>query len=300
VEGFRIVVTNVRPTQTRKFKRDGEGPRGGKSAALTIRIRRETREALDAAALRTGRLIGQVAELWLEQARALNIVGAGRAGVADAHLATDRLAARVTEEIGDPGELSSARTAFRAGSQLIWGRSLPFTPPGDDEIDLSAKLDEVAKACAALDERVKDQIAGAYGDASGGGRVDETYKAVPDVQPAVSSKPDPVASAYFDRCLTNAIGATAGGQLLDAISVSQLVDCIRFTPDRFNVAAIDAFSDGLSWMKLVGQSFGAEIEIVLQKLPLCRQARVAYEKSTAEAQAHGERLAASIVSPSSG
>lgn len=44
---------------------------------MTCRVSLDTRQALEAEAERSGRTIGQVAELWLEQARALHALGMG-------------------------------------------------------------------------------------------------------------------------------------------------------------------------------------------------------------------------------
>lgn len=45
------------------------GPKGGKGHTMTARITGDMRESLEDEARRTGRSIGQVAELWMEKGR---------------------------------------------------------------------------------------------------------------------------------------------------------------------------------------------------------------------------------------
>lgn len=67
VHGAQAV--NPKPAIGRPRQSGTVGPRGGKGFTMTARITAETRAALEAEAERTGRSIGQVAELWIEKGR---------------------------------------------------------------------------------------------------------------------------------------------------------------------------------------------------------------------------------------
>lgn len=104
----------------------GPGPRGGKGSVMTTRITGEMRLALEAEAARSGRSIGQVAELWMERERARAHLGPTGASVDAAAWAMIQFAEVVTEQIGDPASSEAARDAMRAGWSRIVQRSLPF------------------------------------------------------------------------------------------------------------------------------------------------------------------------------
>lgn len=102
-----------------------------KDASLTMRITRETREALDARALEMGLSVSRVAELWLTDAASgqssiNDRLGTG--GVAEALLAMADFAAVVAGEMGDPSKTLTARDALLAGWESLIARALPFTP----------------------------------------------------------------------------------------------------------------------------------------------------------------------------
>jgi hypothetical protein len=107
------------------------GPRGGKGATMATRITREMRAALEAEAERSGRSIGQVAELWLEEARQLNALGPLRAEVTVEIVRFLQFAAAVTRHLGNPMRSILPHSALCIGWGVIAYKALPKTT--DDE-----------------------------------------------------------------------------------------------------------------------------------------------------------------------
>jgi hypothetical protein len=132
-----------KPRIGRPPKQGTVGPRGGKGFTMTARITGETRAALEAEAERTGRTIGQVAELWLEIARGLD----ARGGVADAVRNLVRYA-KALEGYGlDPDKDSGARETLLTGWAHLLPSALPFAPPSDAEKALGRAIVNFAVTC---------------------------------------------------------------------------------------------------------------------------------------------------------
>jgi hypothetical protein len=268
------------------------GPISDKGSNFATRISAAMRLALETEAVRTGRSKSQIGEIWLEEGRHLHGLGVAKPAVADALRTFVRFAQLVEEQVGDPGDLHTAREALISGWRWLAEFALPFTPKGADKVDLAEKLGGLTNRLAALNERIKDQIAANYDDPGVGRRIDNDFRSPSDVRPAVTPANDPVIAAFLAKTLPNTVHARRSGEL---ISLDHLVGYALYRQDRITVATIDDLANGLATMKQSGQSFGAEIEACLQEIPRCRKALAAYEAASADARALGEKLAATIV-----
>ncbi len=106
--------------------RPPQGPKSGKGATLATRITAETREAIEAEAVRTGRSISQVAEMWLEEARKgradyLSRMG-GNTALAAAVETLVEAWRQIEAMIENPNEQ-------RVATSAAWGRLAPLLVP---------------------------------------------------------------------------------------------------------------------------------------------------------------------------
>jgi hypothetical protein len=90
------------------------------------RITAETRAALEAEAERTGRSKSQVAEQWLDQARALNSLGPAAPAISDMIGVMLRFAAEVVMHEGDPAKPGDAQEILRCGLAKIAENVIPL------------------------------------------------------------------------------------------------------------------------------------------------------------------------------
>lgn len=100
-------------------------PKGGKGSAVLVRVTQEMRDALDQEALRTGRSIAQVTELWLEQARTFQVLGPTAPDVTNALQTMIRIAKVVGERWGDPARSVHARDVLRTAWQVVAKGAIP-------------------------------------------------------------------------------------------------------------------------------------------------------------------------------
>ena len=132
-----------------------------KDSTLTMRLTRETRQALEERAAQEGRSVSELAERWLDQARIAQASVdelLGGAGVADAVKAMVAFAKRVQTEVGSPNEDYIAREALKEGWRHLLEVSLPFTPGTPamaewfqlDQVTIPSLAAEAAKAIRLL------------------------------------------------------------------------------------------------------------------------------------------------------
>lgn len=121
-----------------------------KDASLTMRMTRDTRDRLEAAANAEGRSVSEMAERWLDLA-ADGAAGLeqrlGGGGVSEALLAMADFAAEVRGQVGDPGTQLVARDALLAGWAKMISAALPFTP--DTQEGVAARMARVEARAAA-------------------------------------------------------------------------------------------------------------------------------------------------------
>jgi hypothetical protein len=215
-------------------------------------------------------------------------------GVLHALAAMSRFAAQVLERIGDPSATGTGRAALIAGWRSLAESALPFSSSGDAEIDLGLKRDVAIRACAALDERIKDQIAEALGDPVGGRRIDDDFEPVRDVRPAPAVDLGPVIQAYVTKSVRN---SAAAPDAVEKTSVDALIGRLRYGSSKITLPILDDLLAGLSAIKEVGEIVAPDIDACLETLSSYREAFVAYEKAVTEAASKGERLAAAIARP---
>jgi hypothetical protein len=127
-----------------------------KDSTLTMRLTRETRQALEDKARADGRSVSEVAERWLDEAQrgyASYSARLGGANISEAIEAMLTFAEAVRQEIGDPRTFLPARDALMTGWRYLIDRSLPFTPDTAEGRQLHlTKLDLVAACQRALQE----------------------------------------------------------------------------------------------------------------------------------------------------
>lgn len=160
-----------------------KGPIRGKSANLATRITPETREALEREAVRSGRSLSQVAELWLELARqgkASEEAMLGGTAVAPTIRAMIELAKLVEQNLGDPSKDRGSRMAIVEGWRMIVERGVPFVPPGGSSTDLALKRYSVKKAFGELGAELADQFVGVMLDPANNMTYDAYFKSFPD------------------------------------------------------------------------------------------------------------------------
>jgi hypothetical protein len=202
-----------------------------------------------------------------------------------------RLAEAVAHEVGDPGEKRIARSALIAGWAQIAEQSLPFTPRGLAEVDLSEKGWALAKAGAALDTAVSLQIAHAVdGAPPEARRISDDYQSPIDAPPVVQGRVGPAVVAYHKAALPNLMRIL--GNRPELVSPARIIASCRFHIDQVTVGSLDALSAGLASMhEAEPSSFAAEIADCMEALFSYRDALKAYEAAHAEARRRGEVIA---------
>lgn len=116
-----------KPRRGRPPKAAADGPRGGKGAAMTTRVTRELRAALDAEAARWGWTVGQVAEMWLQRGRLFGDFGAAGPAIAETTLSLLISANEVIRQHGHPTTSVKARDELRLRWREIASKMLPET-----------------------------------------------------------------------------------------------------------------------------------------------------------------------------
>lgn len=277
--------------------RPAQGPIARKSSNFATRVTAPTREALDRESERLGRSKSQIAEVWLDEARELHDVGMTAPAVADAIRTMVRFAARVSQQVGDPGETQVGRTALIAGWIHIVENALPFTPHDANECglrDLAAQLgDDLPK----LADEVNALIANAYGDPSLGRRVDADW-GPDDARAGPTPSIDPVAAIYLHESLPNVIDARRNGVLSTKISLARLAYDVVRRPSRATEEALKTLEDGLIAMRAAGPSLSEETSDILKTLRAFRTALADYQAKHAVARKNGEALAAALAGSS--
>jgi predicted transcriptional regulator len=130
------------------------GKRPRKTAAMTIRMTQETRDALDAAARRQHRSASEIAENWLLLASAGEATYQERVGGSQIAEGVDALldfARLIEKEVGNPRTFLPARDALIEGAKLIFDKFLPYTPDTPEGLNYRAlRADLISAAIEAL------------------------------------------------------------------------------------------------------------------------------------------------------